>query len=450
LRARAIATLNWLHAPRHQALLGATRTAQITYAVDMMRFMLDYFDNECYDIAALSLGTNFLSSAAPAAGRSVRLAAGGAGAGAPARQNRPLAQGQLVIVGHDEPRALLANAEGRLPEALQPSALQVSAMLGGVTFEIPGAMAQTFDQWTQTFSRPLDLSRFIIPSGSSTNVEFTAVPGAGGTLAVKFKYRAGMMPGEAETFEVRMTDGLGRNHTWPLKLALPDLPTQGALQTMGMNSAGQVFGQLPAYGAKGFRVVSAPQWGSLSIEPGAGGMFTYSGSLSRVVPDTFTVVAYNDRGDSTPVDYTVAGMRMVIDTVNKRLDSALTAKTGTNWYIVTITGRAASDVDAGYLNAESIPNNGFAPDRPVQNSCDSWTGSYTYSAGGSSVRYCMRAAGDAEWTNFSTSFYINEFLLAEHPVPYAGINFSFRDTSYCAIYANSLKCSTSSATAAPL
>jgi hypothetical protein len=62
----------------------------------------------------------------------------------------------------------------------------------------------------------------------------------------------------------------------------------------------------------------------------------------------------------------------------------------------------------------------------------------------------MRAAGDAEWTNFSTSFYINGFLLAEHPVPYAGINFSLRDTSYCAIYANSLKCSTSSASAAPL
>ncbi len=272
----------------------------------------DYIDNylfvECFNVDQVvveleqdfELTSGASGSSGAAAFRLKRPAAGSDGRAQALAATAPAS----VQAMHDVPVRLRGAAQASLPAVLRPTVADLHTLLPLVSFLLPDVMISGLAQWTESFTRTIDLSRYAVASVSSPRVRYSAAPGEPGVLKLRLAYLPGPLPAQAERFDVVLNDRYSREQKVAVTLSLPALPTLDAA-TLQTAPAQAVTGTFVSTGARGFRIVGTPTQGAVVLAGGGSGLYTYTPNSGASGIDSFTAVATNEFGDSQPAVFAI-------------------------------------------------------------------------------------------------------------------------------------------------
>jgi len=261
---------------------------------------------------------------------------------------------ETLTFNHKRTREYNVTGSGTLPEDLRESASLASSILRYASTLLSEEARQVLQEWTGTYTHPIDVSDFVIGNVSDARIR-SNLSVLDGALRLRFEYLPNQMPSAPVDFTFTLA---GNNQTWliPARLNLIDPPV--ALNgDIGTQTNETFRGQLEAEFAESFRVSQQPVNGSVTLDA-TSGVYEYTPSTDFSGNDSFMFVAVNDRGESSPatVSITVSGL-CELDNVGYRLErTCYTTEQKTQIDFVELLTVGSGEVSVlRYVPVELIP-----------------------------------------------------------------------------------------------
>lgn len=214
----------------------------------------------------------------------------------PATNRIQTATQQTLTFNHTRMREYAVIGHGTLPAQLHESASLASNILRYASVFLSEDAKAALQDWTVSYTRPVDVSDFALTHVSDGRIEGT-LSSVGTALRLRFAFLPNQMPNEPADFTFTLT---GNNQSWqiPARLSALQAPRAfaGDVSTL-VNEA--VHGTLQAEFAESFRIDSPPLQGTVTLEH-TSGAYVYTPNAEFTGDDSFTFVAVNERGESQP------------------------------------------------------------------------------------------------------------------------------------------------------
>lgn len=224
---------------------------------------------------------------------------------------------EMLTFNHKRTREYTVTGSGELPAEIRGSASLASSVLKFLSSFLSDDAKELLQDWTATYTRPVDLSDFALSDISDSRIAGTLSIGAG-TLRLRFEYLPDQMPEEPVEFTFRLS---GNNQSWQIPALLNLISAPIAYEDDIETPTDEAYrGELKADFAESFRIALAPVNGRIVLDT-TSGQYEYTPNTDYSGDDSFTFVAINDRGESDPamVRIKVAGLCEVVD-MGSRID----------------------------------------------------------------------------------------------------------------------------------